>query len=539
MPSGWPSAIAPPFTFSFASSKPIVSLVAIGTEAKASLTSQMSMSSALRSARARAFRMAGIVPSSMIVGFGPATAVETSRARGSNFSPLALSGVVTRTPHAPSLMPLESPAVIRPSGLNAAGRDASFSSDVVRRGCSSVSNIRLLPLSSNTGTGSISFLKRPSSIARIALRWDQSENSSICSRVTLYLSATMSAEMPCCTISYFSRSFGLGAPASDPSGTRTGPSGPGRQLSGDPPRLPIGVRTAPTITASGICSAPRRPWTARNKKVFYLAIADGVLRLPQDAGSCPARGSVAAGDEDGTPRAKIDTGTATCRRRAYGPRRDHGPGFHASPPGAVLHAAPLQPRSRCHQDRGPTARRLHAIGAADRPRRLVPLRDGEPRKTFARGRLEDVRRARDPPKTRRSGRRRRGAVPARRHGPSRSGLRCPRDVESEADLLLVLRIRPKRSVQRSPGARHQLRGARGPLVRHPEPRRTTTRDPGRADRRPGGRLQCGPSDPRVAPDSRPHGKGRIHRRLHLRHRRDPAGPRSRAISCDGRRTDAR
>src|SRR2546428_481814 len=54
MPSGWPSAIAPPFTFSFASSKPIVSLVAIGTEAKASLTSQMSMSSALRSALARA-----------------------------------------------------------------------------------------------------------------------------------------------------------------------------------------------------------------------------------------------------------------------------------------------------------------------------------------------------------------------------------------------------------------------------------------------------------------------------------------------------
>src|SRR3989454_10981466 len=301
--------------------------------------------------------------------------------------------------------------------------------------------------------------------------------------------------------------------------------------------LPI-LRTAPTITASGICSAPRRPWTARNKKVFYLAIADGLLRLPQDAGSCPARGSVAAGDEDGTPRAKIDTGTATSRRRAYGPRRDHGPGFHASPPGAVLHAAPLQPRSRCHQDRGPTARRLHAIGAADRPRRLVPLRDGEPRKTFARGRLEDVRRARDPPKTRRSGRRRRGAVPARRHGPSRSGLRCPRDVESEADLLLVLRIRPKRSVQRSPGARHQLRGARGPLVRHPEPRRTTTRDPGRADRRPGGRLQCGPSDPRVAPASSAHGPGRIPRRLHLRHGRDPSGPRSRAVSCDGRRTDA-
>src|SRR5438094_2251367 len=120
-------------------------------------------------------------------------------------------------PQAPSLIPLELPAVIRPSGLNAAGRDASFSSDVVRRGCSSVSNIRLLPLSSNTGTGSISFLKRPSSIARTAMRWDQSENSSICSRVILYLSATRSAEMPCCTISYFSSSFGLSASEPEPS----------------------------------------------------------------------------------------------------------------------------------------------------------------------------------------------------------------------------------------------------------------------------------------------------------------------------------
>src|SRR3989441_1668397 len=356
MPSGWPSAIAPPFTFSFASSKPIVSRVAIGTEAKASLTSQMSMSSALRSARAGALRRGGLVPASMLVGFVPAPPVETNRARGSSFSSLALSGVVTRIPHAPSLMPLELPAVIRPSGLNAAGRDASFSSDVVRRGCSSVSNIRLLPLSSKTGTGSISFLKRPSSIARIALRWDQSENSSICSRVTLYLSATRSAEMPCWTISYFSRSLGLSAAASDPRGTRDIDSTPpaittsawpvmtsieaklkacspeahirftlvpgtdsgnpaikgarrpmfrpcsstwvthpritsstnlgsiparstrdlnakaarssGLQSFKAPPRFPIGVRTAPTITASRMGTSLCRPCTARNKKVF-------------------------------------------------------------------------------------------------------------------------------------------------------------------------------------------------------------------------------------------------------------------------------
>src|SRR5947199_174164 len=376
MPSGWPSAMAPPFTFSLASSKPIVSRVAIGTEAKASLTSQMSMSSTFRSARPRAFRMAGIVPSSMIVGFVPATPVETNRARGSSFKSRAFSGVVTRIPHAPSLMPLELPAVMRPSGLNAGGREASFSTEVVRRGCSSVSNIRLLPPSSNTGTGSISFLKRPSSIARIALRWDQRENSSICSRVVLYLSATRSAEMPCWTISYFSRSFGLSAPGSAPGGARDITSTPppmttsfwpvmtsmaarlnacrpdahirftlvpgtdsgnpaisgarramfrpcsstwvthpsttsstifgsipvrsararrtnaarssGRQSFREPPRFPIGVRTAPTITASGTGLLRGRPWDAYDKKIgqcvtgsgssqgFFVPQADGV-----------------------------------------------------------------------------------------------------------------------------------------------------------------------------------------------------------------------------------------------------------------------
>src|SRR6266702_885934 len=133
IPSGWPKPIAPPFTFSFASSNPIVSRVAIGTEANASLTSHRSMSSGLRSTRASALRIAGIVPSSMIVGFVPATPVEVSRARGSSFSSFAVSGFVIRIAQAPSLMPLELPAVIRPSGLKAGGRDASFSRDVFLR----------------------------------------------------------------------------------------------------------------------------------------------------------------------------------------------------------------------------------------------------------------------------------------------------------------------------------------------------------------------------------------------------------------------
>ena len=167
--------------------------------------------------------------------------------------------------------------------------------------------------------------------------------------------------MPCWTISYFSNSFGLRAPASDPSGTRDIDSTPpaiatsacpvmisieaklnacspeahirftlvpgtdsgnpaikgarrpmfspcsstwvthprmtsstnlgsiparstrdlnakaarssGLQSFKAPPRFPIGVRTAPTITASRMGTSLCRPCTARNKKVFQSTIA--------------------------------------------------------------------------------------------------------------------------------------------------------------------------------------------------------------------------------------------------------------------------
>ena len=56
--------------------------------------------------------------------------------------------------------------------------------------------------------------------ARIARMWEWYEYSSICCRVTLYLSATRSAEIPCGTISYFAMSRSLRTPASAPIGTR-------------------------------------------------------------------------------------------------------------------------------------------------------------------------------------------------------------------------------------------------------------------------------------------------------------------------------
>src|SRR2546425_4603015 len=62
----------------------------------------------------------------------------------------------------------------------------------------------------------------------------------------------------------------------------------GRQSFREPPRLPIGVRTAPTITASGMGLLRWRPWDAYEKKIgqcvtgsgssegFFVPQADGV-----------------------------------------------------------------------------------------------------------------------------------------------------------------------------------------------------------------------------------------------------------------------
>ena len=53
-PIGWPSAIAPPFTFTFSSSMPSMRTELIATEANASLISHRSICSAVRPARSSA-----------------------------------------------------------------------------------------------------------------------------------------------------------------------------------------------------------------------------------------------------------------------------------------------------------------------------------------------------------------------------------------------------------------------------------------------------------------------------------------------------
>ena len=88
---------------------------AMACAAKASLSSIRSSSPAPSPARASAFRVAGTGPSPMQLGSTPATAVLTMRAMGFRPSSLATSGDATATAAAPSLMPLEVPAVTVPS----------------------------------------------------------------------------------------------------------------------------------------------------------------------------------------------------------------------------------------------------------------------------------------------------------------------------------------------------------------------------------------------------------------------------------------
>jgi hypothetical protein len=93
----------------------------------------------------------------------------------------ARSPLVTTTAAAPSLVCDELPAVTVPRTWNAGFSFASASSDVSRRGPSSVSKVMVW---FGTTSGTISSLNRPASIAAIALRWLSSANASCSSRET-------------------------------------------------------------------------------------------------------------------------------------------------------------------------------------------------------------------------------------------------------------------------------------------------------------------------------------------------------------------
>ncbi len=102
--------MAPPFTFILSCDTFSCCMKYMTTEAKASFSSNRSMSPMLMPARARAFCVTATGPVSMMVGSEPIEAEPTMRARGFSpiFSPISL--VPIRTPEAPSTMPEELPA---------------------------------------------------------------------------------------------------------------------------------------------------------------------------------------------------------------------------------------------------------------------------------------------------------------------------------------------------------------------------------------------------------------------------------------------
>ena len=148
----------------------------------------------VRPARASAFRVAAIGPRPMTDGSRPTTAVVMMRASGLP-TPVVPPATISSA-EAPSLMPLELPAVTEPSAAKAGFSAASLATVTSGRGCSSRSTTTGSPFFCGIVTGTISSVKMPSAIACEARRWLSAPNASCCSRVMPYCLATFSAVMP-------------------------------------------------------------------------------------------------------------------------------------------------------------------------------------------------------------------------------------------------------------------------------------------------------------------------------------------------------
>src|SRR5438445_439610 len=182
-PIAVPIAPAPPFTFVISGGKPSSRITTRDWIANASFNSISPRSSTFNPARARALRVAGIGPRPIVRGSTPAAADETMRAIGGSPSSFTFKSLIIRRAAAPSLTPLEFPAVTVPPSRNAGGSFARASRDVSGRGCSSRVTRATPPFFWGTGTGTISSENLPLSIAAIALRWLSRAKRSCSSRV--------------------------------------------------------------------------------------------------------------------------------------------------------------------------------------------------------------------------------------------------------------------------------------------------------------------------------------------------------------------
>ena len=139
MPSGWPSAIAPPFTFTFSRSRPSSRIdgEALRRERLVELD-EVELADTSTPVRSSSLRTAGIGPMPITRGSTPATALPTNAPSGSTPSSRAFS---SRRDHERRGAVVDArdafPAVTVPPSRNAGFSAASFSALVSGRGCSS------------------------------------------------------------------------------------------------------------------------------------------------------------------------------------------------------------------------------------------------------------------------------------------------------------------------------------------------------------------------------------------------------------------
>ena len=155
----------------------------------------------------------------MTPGSTPATADPSQRAMGFKSNSSAFSMLMSKIAAAPSLIPLELPAVTVPPFLKAGFSLASFSILVSRtyspfsclyRGCSSIFTFTGSPFRCGTAIGIISSLNLPLLMASTARRWLSSAKVSCSSRVMSLSPAMFSAVSPRLTIGNISSILGLG-----------------------------------------------------------------------------------------------------------------------------------------------------------------------------------------------------------------------------------------------------------------------------------------------------------------------------------------
>mmetsp|Transcript_14236 Transcript_14236/g.35525 ORF Transcript_14236/g.35525 Transcript_14236/m.35525 type:complete len:226 (+) Transcript_14236:152-829(+) len=195
-PIGWPSAIAPPQTFTRAASSRSCWQTARLCAAKASFASTRSRSSTRHPALARHLRTAGTGPIPITRGSTPALAAATIRARTGVPVEAAYSSEATRSAAAPSFSPDALPAVTLPSFWKAGRSFASLSAVTPGLGYSSRAKSSGSPFFCGTGTATISRSNQPAAIAASARCCDAAAYSSCASRESEYCCAMFSAVMP-------------------------------------------------------------------------------------------------------------------------------------------------------------------------------------------------------------------------------------------------------------------------------------------------------------------------------------------------------